>query len=89
VIFHSVNEPLSGVYTGVKTINTFRWQLRFETDFSILKLHCSAKSPTHIACVNEPLMTLFHFENKLMLGTFLGSFPWSRMFREPSRKRCP
>ncbi len=46
---------LRGVYAGMKTINTCHWQLRFETDFSILKLHRSAKSPTHIACVYEPL----------------------------------
>jgi hypothetical protein len=50
-----VNQPLSGVYTGIKTINNCHWQLQFETDFSILKLHCWAKSPTQITCVNEPL----------------------------------
>ncbi len=42
----------------------------------------------HCLCI-QTINDSFHFENKLMLGTFLGSFPWSRMFREPSRKRCP
>jgi hypothetical protein len=48
----NVRLGLSGVYTGVKTINSCRWQLRFEIDFSILKLHRSAKSPTpHCLCI--------------------------------------
>ncbi len=31
--------PLSGVYTGVKTIKNCHRQLQFETELSILKLH--------------------------------------------------
>ncbi len=53
---------LSSVYTGEKTIYTCRWRLRFETDFSILKLHCWAKSPTQIACVNKPLRSIYTWE---------------------------
>ncbi len=40
-----------GIYTGLKTINNCCWRLQFETDFSILKSHRSAKSPTpHPLC---------------------------------------
>jgi hypothetical protein len=44
------------VYTGMEAINTCHWRLQFETDFSIFKLHHSAKLPTQIACVHEPLI---------------------------------
>jgi hypothetical protein len=58
-------------YTSVKTINTCRWQLQFEIDFSVLKLHRSAKLPTpHCLCKQTFKCCLHYGGNRSKSGLF-------------------
>jgi hypothetical protein len=74
----------------VKTTNYCRWRLRFETDFSILTSHRSAKSPTpHHLCTRNftigevcRLNCQGHSTKKLIKGDSKGAFTLANFTRD-------